>query len=149
MSTSTTHTLLPLNTIEVPHLNGTTVSYLLANGPITSSKPTLVFINGYTGNAHRFHAQVHDPQLTKAATLLVIEPLGHGGTHTKAPAYTLWDAAWAIYQALEALNVKKYLVCGASSGGFIAARLALYAPEKVSSSAAKKWKVLIESRCLV
>ena len=138
MSPSTTNTaLLPLGTIEVPHLNGTTVSYLLPSGPIDSSKPTLVFINGYTGNAHRFIAQLQDPQLTEVANLLAIEPLGHGGTTTKAPVYTFWDAAWVIYQALEALNVKKYLVCGPSSGGFIAARLALYAPDRVSSSAAK------------
>ena len=115
MPPSTTN-LLPLSTVEVPHLNGTTVSYLLPNGPINSSKPTLVFVNGYTGNAHRFVAQVQDPQLTEVANLLVIEPLGHGGTTAKAPAYTLWDAAWVIYQALEALNVQKYLVCGPSSG---------------------------------
>jgi pimeloyl-ACP methyl ester carboxylesterase len=141
MSPSTTNAaLLPLSTIEVPHLGGTTVSYLLPTGPINSSKPTLVFINGYSANAHRFIAQLQDPQLTEVANLLAIEPLGHGSTTTKAPVYTFWDAAWVIYQVLEALNVTKYLVCGPSSGGFIAARLALYAPDRVSSSAAKKGK---------
>jgi pimeloyl-ACP methyl ester carboxylesterase len=129
-------TLLPLKTVKVSHLRGTTISYSLPNGPIKSSKPTLVFINGYSGNAHRFHAQVNDPQLTEIANLLVLEPLGHGSTNTSAPAFTLWDAAWTFAQALDALNVQKYMVCGTSMGGFIAARLALYTPERVS----RKWR---------
>jgi pimeloyl-ACP methyl ester carboxylesterase len=138
MSTSIDNTtLLPLKTIKVPHLRGIGISYSLPNGPIKSSKPTLIFINGYSGNAHRFRAQVDDPQLTAVANLLVLEPLGHGGTNTSAPAFTLWDAAWAFSQALDALNVQKYMVCGTSMGGFIAARMALYTPERVSSSAAK------------
>jgi pimeloyl-ACP methyl ester carboxylesterase len=133
MSASTRNpVLLPLKTIKVPHLNGISISYSLPIGPIKNSKPTLVFINGFTGNAHRFRAQVDDPQLSEVANLLVLEPLGHGGTNTNAPTFTLWDAAWAFIQTLDALNVQNCVVCGTSMGGWIASRMALYAPERVS-----------------
>ena len=132
MSTPPTKTaLLPLKTVQVSHLNGTSISYSLPTGPIKTSRPTLVFINGFSGNAHRFRAQVDDPQLIEVANLLVLEPLGHGGTHTNAPAFSLWDAAWAFVQALDSLNVQRYILCGTSMGGFIAARVALYVPERV------------------
>jgi pimeloyl-ACP methyl ester carboxylesterase len=145
--------LLPLKTIKVSHLNGTSISYSLPIGPIKNSKPTLVFINGYSGSAHRFRAQVDDPQLSEVANLLVLEPLGHGGTNTNAPAFTLWDAAWAFVQVLDALNVQKFVVCGTSMGGWIASRMALYTPERVGHPAINSTgmetlgaKALIESR---
>jgi pimeloyl-ACP methyl ester carboxylesterase len=127
--------LLPLKTIRVAHLNGTNVSYSLPTGPIKTSKPTLVFINGFSSNAHRFRAQVDDPKLTEVANVLILEPLGHGGTTTNSPVFTLWDSAWAFVQALDALNVQKYVVCGTSMGGWIAARVALHVPQRASPPA--------------
>ena len=155
MSTINNTTLLPLKTIKVPHLGGIGVSYSLPNGPIKSSKPTLIFINGYSGNAHRFRAQVDDPQLAAVANLLVLEPLGHGGTNTNAPAFTLWDAAWAFSQALDALNVQKYSDLRHEHGGIHRSEVGIVSAREGKQLCGEEKEiaipgnVLTESRCLV
>jgi pimeloyl-ACP methyl ester carboxylesterase len=122
----------PLRTqkVRVSHLNGTSVSYHLAT-PVKGSKPTLVLIGGFTTGAFQFKYQAQNKDLLEAVNFLILEPLGHGNTQTNGASFTLWDSAYAFLQALEALGVQKAIVLGASMGSWIAARMALYAPEKV------------------
>jgi pimeloyl-ACP methyl ester carboxylesterase len=116
--------------VRVPHLNGTSVSYHLAS-PLKGSKPTLVLIGAFTAGAFEFKAEAENKDLLEAVNLIIFEPLGHGNTQTNGASFTLWDSAYVILQALESLGVGKAIVLGSSMGGFIAARMALYAPEKV------------------
>ena len=63
--------------------------------------------------------------------LLAIELLGHGKTRTKSENFTYWDTAIMSLQVMEALGVKKAFVLGTSQGGWITARMALLAPDKI------------------
>lgn len=84
-------------------------------------------------------SSLYDPQfnnkdLTDAANLLAIEPLGHGSTECASENYTYWDTAIMAIQVLDALNIKKAFALGTSQGGWIVTRMALVAPEKVRTS---------------
>jgi pimeloyl-ACP methyl ester carboxylesterase len=59
-------------------------------------------------------------------------PTGHGETRATYADYTYWDSALANLQVLEALNVPNAFVLGTSQGGWIAARMAMLAPDTVN-----------------
>lgn len=121
---------VPTKTVRVAHLGGTSVAYHLAK-PLKGSKPTLVLIHGLCSNVTQFRAQLDDALLNETTNVLLLDALGHGNTRTKSPSYTLWDSATAFLQAFDALGVKDAIVVGTSMGGWIATRMALYAPERV------------------
>ena len=79
-----------------------------------------------------FKAQFADEKLADVMNLVAIEPLGHGDTRAKASeTFTYWDSAIMAIQAMDALGIKKAFALGMSQGGWIAARMALYAPDRV------------------
>jgi pimeloyl-ACP methyl ester carboxylesterase len=101
---------------------------------IINSKPTLVLINSFCTNATLFKPQFSEPALSDSLNLIAFEPFGHGSSKANSPSYTYWDSATAFLQALEKLGVKQAFVFGISQGGFIAARMALLAPQMVNYS---------------
>lgn len=64
--------------------------------------------------------------------LFAVEPLGHGATKTKSETFTYWDSAIMVIQLLDVLGINQTFVAGTSQGGWIAARMALLSPKKVS-----------------
>jgi len=121
---------VPVKSIRVNHLNGTSIGYQLPK-PIVGSKATLVLIPPFGLGAAIFKPQVSDPALLASVNLLVLEPIGQGISKTNATVHSAWDSAAAFLQALDALGVKKTFVLGESAGGWIAARMALYAPDRI------------------
>lgn len=121
-------------TIRVPHLGGITAGYRLSNGAVDHTKPTVVLINSMCMTSALYDTQFGNKALTDAANLLAIEPLGHGATETEAEHFTYWDTAIMAIQVLDALGIKKAFALGTSQGGWIVARMALVAPERVSLS---------------
>ena len=117
-------------TVKVPHLGGSTVGYTFAR-PYDPALPTLVLINSYTTSADLYRPQFADPALGSAANLLALEPYGHGRTRASYRHFTYWDSAIANLQALEALGIREALVLGTSQGGWVAVRMALFAPDVV------------------
>ncbi|KAH7126038.1 Alpha/Beta hydrolase protein [Dactylonectria macrodidyma] len=118
-------------TIKVPHLGGITAGYRVSGDAIDASKPTLVLVNSMCTTSSLFNAQFESKTLTDAVNLLAIEPLGHGATSSPVEHFTYWDSAWMSLQVMEALGVKKAFALGTSAGGWIVARMALLAPEKI------------------
>ncbi|KAL7814374.1 Alpha/Beta hydrolase protein [Trichoderma gracile] len=118
-------------TIRVPHLGGITAGYRLSNGAVDPTKPTVVLINSMCMTSALYDTQFGNKDLTDAANLLAIEPLGHGATETTAEHFTYWDTAIMAIQVLDALGIKKAFALGTSQGGWIVARMALVAPEKI------------------
>jgi pimeloyl-ACP methyl ester carboxylesterase len=117
--------------VHVHHLGGIDVSYRMAKS-YRQNKPTLILINSFTTCAELYRGQLHNAELSEAMNLVAIEPLGHGDTRTRvAETFTYWDSAIMIQQAMDALGIKKAFLTGISQGGWIAARIALYAPDKV------------------
>ena len=120
-------------TVKVPHLGGIEAAYQMPQ-PYDASKPTLILIHAFTTSSDLYEAQFANKELTSKLNLLAIELLGHGDTRTNSQTFTYWDSAIMSVQVMEALGVKKAFVLGTSQGGWITARMALLAPDKVSRS---------------
>lgn len=123
--------------LKVPHLGGITAGYAIS-GPggtreLDLSKPTCVLVNALHTTVAFWSRQFESSELTAAINLLAIEPLGHGSTESPIEQFTYWDTAIMALQVMEELGVKKAFAMGTSQGGFIITRMALLAPEKVSS----------------
>lgn len=121
--------------VEVPHLGGTIAAYQ-TSGSLSSSKPTLVMVNSFLTNSNLYGSQYANENLTNNMNLVAIELLGHGETKTKNENWTYWDTAIMNLQVIEALEKRgeikgKVFVLGTSQGGWITARMALLAPERV------------------
>ena len=118
-------------TVQVPHLGGIKAGYALANDTYDPSKPTCVLINSMCMTVSLYQAQFQDPQLTAAMNLLAIEPLGHGSTSCAAEHFTYWDTAIMALQVMDQLGIKQAFALGTSQGGWMVARMALLAPDRV------------------
>lgn len=117
-------------TIQVPHLGGTKAGYAFAR-EYDASKPTCVLVNSMCMTSSLFKVQFENEELTNAMNLLAIEPLGHGATSCPSEHFTYWDSANMAIQVLDAFGIKKAFALGTSQGGWIVARMALLAPERV------------------
>ncbi|RAH86594.1 alpha/beta hydrolase [Aspergillus japonicus CBS 114.51] len=121
--------------ITVPHLGGIEVGYALSNNnTYDPSKPTCVLINSMCMTVSLYRPQFEDAELTSTTNLLAIEPLGHGATRCLAPAaehFTYWDSAIMALQVMEKLGIQKAFALGTSQGGWVVARMALLAPDRI------------------
>lgn len=123
-------------TVKVPHLGGIEVGYAISGSDATDvlddSKPTCVLINALHTTVAFWRPQFEDEELTSTANLLAIEPLGHGATTCSTEYFTYWDTAIMALQVMDKLGVESAFATGTSQGGFIVARMALLAPDRVS-----------------
>jgi pimeloyl-ACP methyl ester carboxylesterase len=117
-------------TITVPHLGTSTIGYRLGRA-YDASLPTLVMVNSFTTSVEQYRPQFADERLSATANLLAIEPYGHGETRASYAQFTYWDSAIANLQVLDALGISTAFVLGTSQGGWIAARMAILAPDVV------------------
>ena len=76
-------------------------------------------------------AQFADETLAATANLLAIEPYGHGETRASYEQFTYWDSAIANLQVSTRSSIPEAFVLGTSQGGWIAARMAILAPDIV------------------
>ena len=88
-------------------------------------------INSFTTSMELYRAQYADSELIAAMNVLAIKPYGHGATRATWQQFTYWDSAIADLQVLEVLGIPEAFVLGTSQGGWIAARMAMLAPDKV------------------
>ncbi|MGY1834390.1 alpha/beta fold hydrolase [Blastococcus sp. SYSU DS0510] len=117
-------------TIQIPHLGGSTIGHRFGKA-YDPSLPTLVMVNSFTTSVELYRPQFADEQLAATANLLAIEPYGHGQTRATYRQYTYWDTAIAGLQVLDALGIPDAFVLGTSQGGWIAARMAMLAPDRI------------------
>ncbi|KAL8371690.1 hypothetical protein RB595_001477 [Gaeumannomyces hyphopodioides] len=117
-------------TVQVPHL-GVTAGYRLAGGTIDASKPTVVLVNSMCTTSSLYEHQFASAELSAAVNLLAVEPLGHGATSCPSDSFTYWDSALVALQVMDSLGVQKAFALGTSQGGWIVARMALLAPERI------------------
>jgi pimeloyl-ACP methyl ester carboxylesterase len=117
-------------TKSVPHLGGIEVGYRLSSSD--PSRPTLVLIIPFTTTVDYYLPEFKNSELTDKLNLLAVEPLGHGATRAKTETFTYWDSALAFLQLMDALDIERAFAAGTSQGGWMAARMALLAPQRVS-----------------
>jgi len=117
-------------TVSVPHLGGSEVGYRFG-APYNPDLPTLVMSNSFSTCADLYRPQFGDAELMGTANLLALELFGHGATRAGYSQFTYWDSAIANLEAMDALGIPQAFVLGTSQGGWIAARMAMLAPEKI------------------
>lgn len=117
-------------TMESTHLGGSAIGYRFGRA-YDPSLPTLVMSNSFSTSAELYRPQFDDEELVQTANLLAIEPYGHGLTRAGLHDFTYWDSAIANIQVLDALRIEQAFVLGTSQGGWIAARMAMLAPERI------------------
>lgn len=118
-------------TLAVGHLGSSAIGYRFAR-PYDPALPTLVLVNSFTTSVELYRPQFADPALAGAVNLLALEPYGHGATRAGYEQFTYWDSAVADLQALDVLGIDRAFVLGTSQGGWIAARMAMLAPDRIS-----------------
>ncbi|KAF2143547.1 uncharacterized protein K452DRAFT_224678 [Aplosporella prunicola CBS 121167] len=117
-------------TVHVPHLGGIEVGYEMPF-PYDAAKPTVILVNSMCTTASLYLEQFKSETLKSLVNLLAIEPLGHGRTVSKSEHFTYWDSAAMNIQVMDALGIKKAFALGTSQGGWVVARMALLAPERI------------------
>lgn len=117
-------------TLKVPHLGGSIIGHRFGR-PYDPAKPTLVLINSFSTSVELYVPQFEDDALAGVANLLAIEPYGHGATRSPTEQFTYWDTAIAALQLLDALGIREAFALGTSQGGWIVARMALLAPDRI------------------
>ncbi|WP_089404382.1 alpha/beta fold hydrolase [Geodermatophilus saharensis] len=117
-------------TITVPHLGTSVIGHRSAR-PYDPSLPTLVLVNSFSTSADLYRPQFADDELAATANLLALEPYGHGRTRASYAQFTYWDSAVADLQVLDALGIPDAFVLGTSQGGWVAARMAVLAPDRI------------------
>jgi pimeloyl-ACP methyl ester carboxylesterase len=90
-----------------------------------------VLVIPFTTTVDYYNPEFESSGITNALNIIAIEPLGHGATVTKSETFTYWDSALINIQLLKSLGVNRAFAGGTSQGGWIAAQMALVAPEKV------------------
>jgi pimeloyl-ACP methyl ester carboxylesterase len=119
-----------VQTVTVPHLGTSTIGYKFGK-PYDASLPTLVMVNSFSTSVELYRPQFAHAELSETANLLAIELYGHGETRSTYETFTYWDSAVANLQVLEALGISEAFVLGTSQGGWVAARMAMLAPDAV------------------
>jgi pimeloyl-ACP methyl ester carboxylesterase len=127
---TTRETMSDTETIQIPHLGGSTIGYRFGK-TYDASLPTLVMVNSFTTSVELYRPQFADEKLAATANLLALEPYGHGRTRASYEQFTYWDTAIAALQVLDALGISEAFVLGTSQGGWIAARMAMLAPDTI------------------
>lgn len=117
-------------TATVPHLGTSTIGYRFGT-TYDPSLPTLVLVNSFSTSVELYRPQFADPKLGEVANLLAIELYGHGDTRATYQQFTYWDSAVANLQLLDVLGIREAFVLGTSQGGWVAARMAMLAPETI------------------
>ena len=108
--------------------DGTTVPYV-AQGH--RSARTVLLVHAYADSWRSFEPLM--PHLPPSFHVLAPTQRGHGDAEKPATGYALPDLAAELASFLDALGLKRSVVVGASSGGYVAQRFALDYPDRTQA----------------
>ncbi len=94
--------------------------------------PVVVLLHSFLMDVTMWASQVE--AFGDSYRLIAIDERGHGGTPADAP-FDHWDVARDALAVLDHLDVDTAAVVGTSQGGFVALRMALLAPRRVTALA--------------
>ncbi|HEX3782835.1 MAG TPA: alpha/beta hydrolase [Pseudonocardiaceae bacterium] len=106
--------------------HGQRLSYVDHGG----SGPVVVLLHSFLMDGGMFAPQVD--ALGTRFRRITVDTRGHGDTPAEAP-FDYWDVARDVLDLLDELGIERFAALGCSQGGFVALRLALLAPERVSA----------------
>lgn len=93
--------------------------------------PAVVLLHSFLMDGRMFAAQL--PAL-EGFRCITVDERAHGGTPASGP-FDYWDVARDVLAVLDHLGLPAAAVVGTSQGGFVALRMALLAPSRVTSLA--------------
>jgi len=93
--------------------------------------PVVVLLHSFLMDGRMFAPQLAALEGFRCVT---VDERGHGGTPATGP-FDYWDVARDVLAVLDELGVARAAVVGTSQGGFVALRMALLAPSRVSALA--------------
>ncbi|GAA3648558.1 alpha/beta fold hydrolase [Lentzea roselyniae] len=108
--------------------DGQLVSYVDHGG----DGPAVVLLHSFLMDVTMWAPQVE--AFGRDYRLIAIDERGHGATPATGP-FDYWDVAGDALAVLDALGIGDAAVVGTSQGGFIAIRMALLAPERITALA--------------
>lgn len=117
----------PLSFSEVQLRSGIRLRYA-HQGPVGA--PALLLLHGYTDSWFSFSRVL--PLLPNGVRVIVPDQRGHGDSDKPDSGYEMDQFADDAVELLDALNIKRAAVAGHSMGSFVAQRLAMRAPLRVS-----------------
>lgn len=106
--------------------DGQLVSYVDHGG----DGPAVVLLHSFLMDATMWAPQV--TAFGGTYRLIAIDERGHGETPAAAP-FDHWDVARDALAVLDELNIDRAAAIGTSQGGFVAIRMALLAPERITA----------------
>ncbi|WP_428377666.1 alpha/beta fold hydrolase [Lichenicoccus sp.] len=105
---------------------------LVAAGPAMRERPTLLLLHGGPGADHATYKPFMSP-FVEHAQVIYLDHRGNGRSDESTPDdWTLSQWADDVAGFLDALDIRKPYVLGASFGGFVAQAFAAAYPERVS-----------------
>lgn len=113
---------------EMTTPDGQLVSYVDHGG----EGPAVVLLHSFLMDVTMWAPQV--AAFGQNHRLIAIDERGHGQTPANAP-FDYWDVARDALAVLDHLGIDRAAVIGTSQGGFVALRMALLAPERVTALA--------------
>ncbi|MFI6102253.1 alpha/beta fold hydrolase [Lentzea sp. NPDC051213] len=105
---------------------GQPVSYVDHGG----DGPAVVLLHSFLMDATMWAPQVE--AFGDAFRLIAVDERGHGQTPANGP-FDHWDVAKDVLAVLDDLGIASAAVVGTSQGGFVALRMALLAPQRVTA----------------
>ncbi|MEU8638897.1 alpha/beta hydrolase [Amycolatopsis sp. NPDC048633] len=93
--------------------------------------PVVVLLHSFLMDGRMFAPQLAAFDGFRCVT---VDERGHGGTPATGP-FDYWDVARDVLAVLDELGVSRAAVVGTSQGGFVALRMALLAPSRVTALA--------------
>lgn len=92
--------------------------------------PVVVLLHAFLMDTDMFAPQV--AELGRDFRLITVDERGHGATPADGP-FDYWDVARDVLGLLDELKISRAAVVGTSQGGFVALRMALADPERISA----------------
>jgi len=114
---------------SVLHLATGISTAVTEHGPPDGSPPVLL-LHAWAGSRRSFAAML--PLLARDARAVAVDLRGHGDADKPATGYDLGTLAADVIAVLDALDMPRAVLVGASSGGYIAQQVAVTAPDRVA-----------------
>src|SRR4051812_31377153 len=100
------------------------------DGDGDGSSPVLL-LHGWAGSRRSFAALL--PLVSRRVRAITVDLRGHGDADKPPTGYDLGTLAADVVATLDALEIPRAVLVGASSGGYVAQQVAVTAPERVAA----------------
>jgi pimeloyl-ACP methyl ester carboxylesterase len=95
-----------------------------------NGSPPVLLLHSWTGSRRSFAALL--PLLSRQARTVAVDLRGHGDADKPPTGYDLGSLGADVVAVLDALEVHRAVLVGASSGGYVAQQVAVGAPDRVA-----------------